>query len=116
MTTALPARRPSAGAVPGRWGARLAVRTPPAASPARSVVEDGGPAAAVGDDRVRRPAQVREEDLVRLAEPVADDRHGEGLAGLAGGEGQRAGRGLIVAARGSGAIRRWVVVHRRVAQ
>ena len=29
---ALPARRPSAGAVPGRWGACLAVRTPPAAS------------------------------------------------------------------------------------
>src|SRR6516162_4428953 len=27
-----PARRPSAGAVPGRWGACLAVRTPPAAS------------------------------------------------------------------------------------
>src|SRR5262249_54727421 len=26
-----PARRPSAGAVPGRWGACLAVRTPPAA-------------------------------------------------------------------------------------
>src|SRR5262249_58473937 len=31
MTTALSARRPGAGAVPGRWGARLAVRTPPAA-------------------------------------------------------------------------------------
>ena len=31
MTTALPVRRPSAGAVPGRWGACLAVRTPPAA-------------------------------------------------------------------------------------
>ena len=31
MTTALSARRPSAGAVPGRWGACLAVRTPPAA-------------------------------------------------------------------------------------
>src|SRR5205814_6108804 len=29
--TSLPARRPSAGAVPGRWGACLAVRTPPAA-------------------------------------------------------------------------------------
>src|SRR5436190_10656974 len=27
----IPARRPSAGAVPGRWGACLAVRTPPAA-------------------------------------------------------------------------------------
>src|SRR5262249_29799475 len=26
-----PARRPSAGAVPGRWGASFAVRTPPAA-------------------------------------------------------------------------------------
>src|SRR5262245_26477480 len=31
MTTALSARRPSAGAVPGRRGACLAVRTPPAA-------------------------------------------------------------------------------------
>src|SRR5829696_9231307 len=31
MTTALSARRPSAGAVPGRWGACLAVRAPPAA-------------------------------------------------------------------------------------
>src|SRR4051812_32674639 len=31
MTTALSARRPCAGAVPGRWGACLAVRTPPAA-------------------------------------------------------------------------------------
>ena len=31
MTTAPSARRPSAGAVPGRWGACLAVRTPPAA-------------------------------------------------------------------------------------
>src|SRR5262245_1253550 len=29
--TSIPARRPSAGAVPGRWGACLAVRTPPAA-------------------------------------------------------------------------------------
>src|SRR5262249_27752307 len=29
--TTLPARRPSAGAVPGRWGACLAVRTSPAA-------------------------------------------------------------------------------------
>src|SRR6476646_6911012 len=29
--TSFPARRPSAGAVPGRWGACLAVRTPPAA-------------------------------------------------------------------------------------
>src|SRR5438874_793780 len=28
----VPARRPSAGAVPGRWGACLALRTPPAAS------------------------------------------------------------------------------------
>src|SRR5262245_12605374 len=32
MTSALSARRPSAGAVPGRWGACLAVGTPPAAS------------------------------------------------------------------------------------
>src|SRR4029453_1522556 len=31
MTRALSARRPFAGAVPGRWGACLAVRTPPAA-------------------------------------------------------------------------------------
>src|SRR5207249_248346 len=30
METALSARRPCAGAVPGRWGACLAVRTPPA--------------------------------------------------------------------------------------
>src|SRR5690349_20278887 len=30
-TATKPARRPSAGAVPGRWGACLAVRTPPAA-------------------------------------------------------------------------------------
>src|SRR6516164_10150103 len=30
-TATIPARRPSAGAVPGRWGACLAVRTPPAA-------------------------------------------------------------------------------------
>src|SRR5438552_3735866 len=28
--TILPARRPGAGAVPGRWGACLAARTPPA--------------------------------------------------------------------------------------
>src|SRR5262249_35049602 len=31
MCAALSARRPGAGAVPGRWGACLAVRTPPAA-------------------------------------------------------------------------------------
>src|SRR5215510_6471113 len=31
VATSQPARRPSAGAVPGRWGACLAVRTPPAA-------------------------------------------------------------------------------------
>src|SRR5436190_20828743 len=31
MASALSARRPGAGAVPGRWGACLVVRTPPAA-------------------------------------------------------------------------------------
>ena len=53
----LPARRPSAGAVPGRWGACLAVRAPPAAlfATQKSLSETTSPPARViSAARVRR--------------------------------------------------------------
>jgi hypothetical protein len=52
--------------------------------------------------------EVDDERLVRLAEPVAGDQDGDGLAGLAGGEGQRPARRLVVAARGRGTVARGV--------
>src|SRR4051812_24182465 len=53
------ARRPGAGAVPGRWGARLAVRTPPAALlQSRSVVvQDRAVAALLGEQGVAAVAE-----------------------------------------------------------
>src|SRR5262249_55754676 len=42
--------------------------------------------------------------LVRLAETVAVHQHRDGLAGLAGGEGERTGSALVVAAGGSAAV------------
>ncbi len=53
---------------------------------ARLVVHDGAHALAVGDGRVRRAAEVDDEGLVRLAEAVAVDQHGDRPAGLAGGK------------------------------
>src|SRR5262249_45211046 len=93
MTTALSARRPGAGAVPGRRGlAYLAVRTPPAAFiPSRSVVvQNRANAAALGEQRVAAVAeQVEVEVLVGLLLAVAVDRDGDGLRRLPSG--QRAG-------------------------
>src|SRR5262245_28055156 len=63
-------------------------------------------ALAVGDGRVGRVAQVDEEGLARLAESVAFDRDGDGLAGLAGGERQRAGGRLVIAAGRGRPVRR----------
>src|SRR5436853_7490941 len=64
MTTALSARRPCAGSVPGRWGACLAVRTPPAAFPSQyspvrtrhfaSRWRHGGPPGVTADARGQR--------------------------------------------------------------
>src|SRR5262249_31561029 len=75
---------------------------------ARLVVHDGADSLAVADGRVGRAAQVDDEGLVRLAEAVALDQAGDGLPGLAGGEGQGAARGLVVAAGGGGAVARGV--------
>src|SRR5262249_46245537 len=106
--TAPSARRPSAGAVPGRWGACLAVRAPPAASRSRSiVVEDRAEAAILREPRIAAVAeQVQVERLVGLLLAVAVDDDGDRLFRLAGGEGQRAGLGdvVVVTVRG-GAVR-----------
>src|ERR1051325_571846 len=94
MTTALPARRPCAGAVPGRWGACLTVRTPPAARSSttwngRDLVERVGlvdPPGGAAPDRddgaagVRVPAAVRprgELDVreVDVGQPPGLDHH-----------------------------------------
>src|SRR5262245_33885016 len=64
----------------------------------RLVVNDGAHGLTVGDGRVGRAAQIDEERLVRLAEAVAVDRHGDRPRRLAGGDGQRARGGLVVAA------------------
>ena len=61
-------------------------------------------AATIVDGRVDRTAQVDDERLVRLAEAVAVDQHDDGLAGLAGGEGQCPRDSLVVAAGGGGAV------------
>src|SRR5438445_110335 len=68
------------------------------------VVQDRATARAVGDGRVGRAAQVDDEGLVRLGDSVAVDEDSDGLAGLAWSEGQRAARGLVVAAGGSCAV------------
>src|SRR5262245_6224149 len=75
-----------------------AVRTPPAASRARSVVvQDRADPARVGEQRVTTVAeQVEVEVLVSLRLVVAFDLDRDGLGGLAGGEGQRAGPGDVV--------------------
>src|SRR5262249_47522736 len=53
--------------------------------------------------------------FVLLEEAVADDLDGDGLAGLAGSEGQRAaGRQVVAAGRGAAVGRRPVHRHRRV--
>src|SRR5439155_712203 len=67
---------------------------------ARLVVHDGALALAIGYAAVVRVAQVDEEGLVGFADPVADYRDRDGLARLAGGEGQRSALGLVVAAGG----------------
>src|SRR4030095_16364172 len=71
---------------------------------ARLVVRDRAHALTIGDVRVGRTAEVDNVRLVRLAEAVAIDQHGDSLAGLAGGEGQRATCGLVIAAGGGGAV------------
>src|SRR5262245_26182262 len=110
--TSLPARRPGAGAVPGRWGACLAVRTPTATSHARSVVvEDRAGATILGEQRVAAAAeQVQVEVLVGLLFAVAVDGDRDRLRRLTGEEGQRAGFGdvVVVGRRGcsvGGAVR-----------
>src|SRR5262249_23303520 len=70
----------------------------------RFVVEDGAHARAVGKGRVGRGAEVDGEGLVRLSEAVAVDQYGDRSAGLAWGNRQRAGRGLVVAAGRGGAV------------
>src|SRR5262249_51997079 len=68
------------------------------------VVDDSSQAVSVGNRRVVGAGQVDGERFVRLGEPVAVYEDGDGLAGLSGGEGQRAGGGLVVAAGGGGAV------------
>src|SRR5262249_48516654 len=84
--TTHPARRPSAGAVAGRWGACWAVRTPPAAAnhrlasvsalqheaqdPEHIVVAGGGVVAGDGGHQVGPPGPARREvEAAALAQP-----------------------------------------------
>src|SRR5947209_3261763 len=70
------------------------------------VVQDRADAAVLGEQRIATVAeQVQVERLVRLLLAVALDHDGDGLRGLAGGEGQGATGGLVVAAGGGGAVR-----------
>src|SRR6266542_2303965 len=78
---------------------------------ARFVIPDRSYALAVVDGGVCRAAEVDEKGLVRFGETVTIDEHGAGLAGLAGGEGEGAAGGLVVAAARRGAVRRGVVEH-----
>src|SRR5262245_31508418 len=84
VATTQPARRPSAVAVPGRWGACLAERTPPAAFSSGSiVVQDRADAAALGEQRVTAIAkQVQVKRLVGLLLAVALDFDGDRLGRL----------------------------------
>src|SRR5262249_12993476 len=128
VTTADWARRPSAGAMPGRCGCRLAaaphwpvtelgfalwlstffavgamVATPIAI--VIIVIEDGAKALAVPDNGVDGAGQIDEEGLVGLDLRVALDRDGDGLAGLARRERQGPGRGFVVVTRPGRAVR-----------
>src|SRR5262245_5201937 len=96
------ARRPGAGGVPGRRGARWAVRTPPATwFELAIVVQDRADAAPRLEQRIAAVAgQVQVEGLVRLTPGVAPDFDRDRLGGLAGGEGQRAGPGDVVVVAG----------------
>ena len=71
---------------------------------ARLVVHDRADALAVGDGRVGRAAQVDEEGLVRLAEAVAVDQDGDGLAVSPGAKVSVPEVGLVVAAGRGGAV------------
>ena len=70
------------------------------------VVQDRAQAAVLCEQRVAaEPKQVEVERLVGLLLAVALDLDGDGLRRLAGGEGQRAGLGDVVAARRSSQCR-----------
>src|SRR5204863_7390080 len=71
---------------------------------ARLVVHDGSAALAVGDGAVVQVAEVDEKGLVGFGEPVAVHQPGDRSAGLAGGDRQRAGGSLVVAAARGGAV------------
>src|SRR5438477_11029970 len=89
MTTALSARRPCAGAVPGRWGARLAVRTPPAAFVFGSGLGDGpleGADGRAGDPVVQA---LGDEASGGTGEPARAARDGCGLLDVEDAGGRR---------------------------
>ena len=97
----------SSSALHRRHGDDSGHETPP--DTGRSiVVEDRADAAVLGEQRVAAVAeQVQVERLVGLLLAVALDLDRDGLRRLAGGEGQRAGLGDVVAvARRGGAVRR----------
>src|SRR5262249_1256258 len=67
------------------------------------VVQDRAEATVPGEQRVAaEPEQVEVEGLVGLLLAVALDLDGDGLRRLAGGEGQRAGPGDVIAVAGGG--------------
>src|SRR5262249_26237606 len=68
----------------------------------RVVIENCTLALAVADGAARRAGEVDEEGLVGLVLGVAIDQDGEGLARLAGGEGDGARNGLVVGVRRRG--------------
>src|SRR5436309_1805320 len=71
------------------------------------IIQNRAEAAVLGEQRIAAVAeQVDVEGLVRSRQAIAVDRYGDGLAGLAGGEGQRASRGPVVAAGGGAAVGR----------
>src|SRR5262249_46097655 len=74
----------------------------------RLVVHGGAGGLTLVDGRVGRTAQVHEEGLVLFGDAVTFDQYGDGLAGLAGSEGQPVAGGLVVAAGGRRAVARGV--------
>src|SRR5580765_2885595 len=67
------------------------------------VVEDRAEAAVPGEQRIAaEPEQIQVERLVGLLLAVAVDHDGDGLRRLAGGKGERAGPGNVVAVAGLG--------------